>query len=69
VNQQLDGGSITLKCKDLRIITLEISTPQEYLNVANSLEKLSSLAEINDLYPFFYRPMFTFLENGFTMFR
>lgn len=42
-NNILQGGLITLKCKDLRSISLEINKPQEYLNVANSIEQLSSL--------------------------
>lgn len=42
-NNILQGGLITLKCKDLRSISLEINKPQEYLNVANSIEQLSNL--------------------------
>lgn len=69
VNNILQGGLITLKCKDLRIITLEINTAQEYLNVASSIEQLSNLQDAHDLYPFFYRPMYSILEDGYTMFR
>lgn len=42
-NNILQGGLITLKCKDLRSISLEINKPQEYLNIANSIEQLSNL--------------------------
>lgn len=69
LNNALQGGFITLKCKDLRIITLEINKPQEYLNVANSIEQLSNLHCQQYLYPYFYRPMYTILEDGYTMFR
>lgn len=69
LNNTLQGGFITLKCKDLRIITLEINKPQEYLNVANSIEQLSNLHCQQYLYPYFYRPMYTILEDGYTMFR
>ncbi|ALC43531.1 CG5026 [Drosophila busckii] len=63
------GGIITLKCKDLRIITLEIKHAKEFLNVANSLEALSALQNSELEYPFFYRPMYSILEDGYTMFR
>lgn len=69
VNNILQGGLITLKCKDLRIISLEIRKAQEFLNVAASIEKLSSLKDQQSLYPYFYRPMYTILEDGYTMFR
>lgn len=64
----VQGGRIVLKCKDLRIISLEIGTTQEYLNVASSIEQLSNLHHTYDLYPFFYRPMYSILEDGYTMF-
>ena len=65
----LAGGIITLKCKNLRIVSLEIRSASEYINVLASLEALSTLqfAELN--YPFFYRPMYAILEDGYTMFR
>lgn len=69
VNNVLTGGFITLKCKDLRVIALQINCPQEYLNVANSIEQLSNLKSAHYLYPYFYRPMYTILEDGYTMFR
>ncbi|XP_055914081.1 myotubularin-related protein 9 [Eupeodes corollae] len=68
-NNVVVGGIITLKCKDLRIISLEIKYSKEYFNVASSLEQLSSLHNIELDYPFFYRPMYSILEDGFTMFR
>lgn len=68
-NNILQGGLITLKCKDLRVISLEINKPQEYLNVATSIEQLSNLNSQQYLYPYFYRPMYTILEDGYTMFR
>lgn len=69
INNVLQGGVITLKCKDLRIISLQINSPQEYINVANSIEQLSHLSSPQYLYPYFYRPMYTILEDGYTMFR
>ncbi|XP_018804153.1 PREDICTED: myotubularin-related protein 9 isoform X2 [Bactrocera latifrons] len=69
VQNMVMGGLITLKCKDLRIISLEIKYAKEYFNVAASLEALSSLHNPELEYPFFYRPMYTILEDGFTMFR
>ncbi|XP_046807439.1 myotubularin-related protein 9 [Lucilia cuprina] len=63
------GGLITLKCKDLRIISLKIKSAKEYFNVAASLEALSTLNNPELEYPFFYRPMYTILEDGYTIFR
>lgn len=69
VNNVVMGGIITLKCKDLRIISLEIKYAKEYFNVSASLEALSSMQNPELEYPFFYRPMYSILEDGFTMFR
>lgn len=63
------GGLITLKCKDLRIISLEIKSAKEFYNVTASLEALSAIQNTELLYPFFYRPMYSILEDGYTMFR
>lgn len=48
---------------------MEINKSQEYLNVATSIEQLSNLNSQQYLYPYFYRPMYTILEDGYTMFR
>lgn len=63
------GGIITLKCKDLRIISLEIKYAKEYFNVASSLEQLCSIENLEQQYPFFYRPMYSILEDGYSIFR
>ncbi|XP_055636872.1 myotubularin-related protein 9 isoform X2 [Toxorhynchites rutilus septentrionalis] len=65
-NNVLEGGTIILKCKDLRIIHLRINTPQEYFNISNSIEQLSNLEEIKKLYPFFYIPMYNVIQDGHT---
>lgn len=65
-NNVLEGGTITLKCKDLRIIHLRINSPQEYFNISNSIEQLSNLEEIKKLYPFFYIPMYNVIQDGHT---
>lgn len=58
-----------MKCKDLRIISLEIRSAQEFFNISTSIETLSNLTETQYWYPFFYRPMYSILEDGYTMFR
>ncbi|XP_070620749.1 myotubularin-related protein 9-like isoform X2 [Erythrolamprus reginae] len=58
------SGTITLKCKDLRILQLEIPGMEECLNVASSIEALSSLESVMMTYPFFYRPQNTTLGTG-----
>jgi myotubularin-related protein 9 len=68
-NNILEGGTIVLRCKDLKIVKIRISTPQEFLNIASSIEKLSNLSELNMLYPFFFRPMYNILENGWQMYQ
>ncbi len=69
LNNILQGGTIVLKCKDLRIISLDINSAQEFVNIANSIEQLANLHGCQYLYPFFYRPMYSILEDGYTMFR
>lgn len=63
------GGTIIIKCKDLRIIQLEINTNEEFQNVFTSLENLSNLRDLTYFYPFFYRPMYNILEDGYTLFK
>lgn len=65
----LNGGSIILKCKDFRLIHLDIATTEEFLNVYASIERLSNLDKLESLYPFFYRPMYNILEDGHTLFK
>ncbi|XP_063298084.1 myotubularin-related protein 9 [Pelobates fuscus] len=62
------AGTITIKCKDLRIIQLEITGMDECLNIASSIEALSTLDSITLMYPFFYRPMFEVTEDGWNSF-
>ncbi|KFB35827.1 AGAP003266-PA-like protein [Anopheles sinensis] len=69
VNNILEGGTIILKCKDLRIIALKIASPQEYFNISNSIEQLSNLEEAKMLYPFFYIPMYNMLEDGYSLYQ
>ncbi|MEE6477210.1 hypothetical protein FKM82_011412 [Ascaphus truei] len=57
------SGTITIKCKDLRIIQLEITGMEECLNIASSIEALSTLGSVTLMYPFFYRPMFEVTED------
>lgn len=64
-----EGGFIIIKCKDFRIIQLDIKTTKELLNVYTSIERLSNLDNPERLYPFFYRPMYTILEDGHTLFK
>ncbi|TRY98015.1 hypothetical protein DNTS_032621 [Danionella cerebrum] len=50
------SGTITIKCKDLLILQLEIPGMEECLNIASSIEALSALESVIEMYPFFYRP-------------
>ncbi|XP_053316921.1 myotubularin-related protein 9 [Spea bombifrons] len=62
------AGTITVRCKDLRVIQLEISGMDESLNIASSIEALSTLDSVTLMYPFFYRPMFDVTEDGWNTF-
>lgn len=64
-----NGGTITLKCKDLRILQLDIASTEEFLNIYSSIERLSNIDNITLLYPFFYSPIFNILEDGYTLFK
>ncbi|KAK1171745.1 myotubularin-related protein 9-like [Acipenser oxyrinchus oxyrinchus] len=61
-------GSVIIKCKDLRIIQLDIPGMEECLNIASSIEALSTLDSVTLMYPFFYRPMFELIEDGWNTF-
>ncbi|OXB78609.1 UNVERIFIED_CONTAM: hypothetical protein H355_010089 [Colinus virginianus] len=61
-------GTIVIKCKDLRIIQLDIPGMEECLNIASSIEALSTLDSVTLMYPFFYRPMFEIEEDGWCTF-
>ncbi|XP_026050888.1 myotubularin-related protein 9-like [Carassius auratus] len=61
-------GTIIVKCKDLRVIQLDIPGMEECLNIANSIEALSTLDSVSLMYPFFYRPLFEVIEDGWQLF-
>lgn len=45
-----------------------MASADEFHNIYLSIERLSNLDKIESLYPFFYRPMYNILEDGFTLF-
>ncbi|KAL4705246.1 hypothetical protein ACJJTC_010265 [Scirpophaga incertulas] len=62
------GGSLFLKCKDLRIFQLDIASTTELNLLAQTLENLSNLQDPSFFYPFFYRHMHPIVENGYTLY-
>ncbi|KFM11278.1 Myotubularin-related protein 9, partial [Aptenodytes forsteri] len=70
VEKRLAGssGTITLRCKDLKVLQLEIPGMEECLNIASSIEALSSVDSVMMMYPFFYRPQSLKLEEGWHLF-
>uniref|UniRef100_A0A3Q3ANV7 Zgc:154055 n=1 Tax=Kryptolebias marmoratus TaxID=37003 RepID=A0A3Q3ANV7_KRYMA len=50
------SGTITIKCKDLRVLQFDIPGMEQCLNIAHSIETLSCLDNVSEMYPFFYRP-------------
>ncbi|XP_050788383.1 myotubularin-related protein 9-like isoform X1 [Gopherus flavomarginatus] len=61
-------GTITLKCKDLKVLQLEIPGMEECLNIASSTEALSSVDSVMMMYPFFYRPQSMKLKDGWQLY-
>ncbi|XP_032969737.1 myotubularin-related protein 9-like isoform X2 [Rhinolophus ferrumequinum] len=51
-----DSGTITLRCKDLRVLQLDIEGVEATLDIARSIEALSSLESVITSYPFYHRP-------------
>ncbi|XP_059049210.1 myotubularin-related protein 9 [Achroia grisella] len=64
----MQGGSLFLKCKDLRIFQLDIAASNELNLVAQTLENLSNLQDPGLFYPFFYRHMHPIMENGYSLY-
>lgn len=58
IEKRMSGssGTITMKCKDLRVLQLDIPGMEQCLNIAHSIETLSCLDCVSEMYPFFYRP-------------
>lgn len=64
----MTGGVLTLKCKDFRIIQIEIRGQEDFIAVAQTLESLSFFDNIDLMYPFFYQPVFEMVQNGWEAF-
>ncbi|XP_072221861.1 myotubularin-related protein 9 isoform X2 [Leuresthes tenuis] len=65
IEKRMSGssGTITIKCKDLRVLQLDIPGMEQCLNIAHSIETLSCLDNVSEMYPFFYRPTDLNLQN------
>ncbi|XP_063274802.1 myotubularin-related protein 9-like [Prinia subflava] len=70
VEKRVSGssGTITLRCKDLRVLQLQIPGAERCLNIASSIEALSSVDSVMMMFPFFYRPPSLRLEQGWHQF-
>ncbi|KAK2146123.1 hypothetical protein LSH36_631g02047 [Paralvinella palmiformis] len=70
VEKKLTGpsGVLLLKCKDFQVIQLDIPAAEDCLKLAASIEQLSNIDNVNLFYPFFYRPMFDIMEDGWQAF-
>ncbi|XP_063591147.1 myotubularin-related protein 9-like isoform X1 [Penaeus indicus] len=66
--QGMTGGTLWLKCKDLRILQLDVIGADQFAKVADTLEDLIRVEEPLLQYPFFYRAMYQILEDGWTAF-
>ncbi|XP_035937718.2 LOW QUALITY PROTEIN: myotubularin-related protein 9-like [Halichoerus grypus] len=59
-----DSGTITLRCKDLRVLQLDIEGVAATLDIARSIEALSSLESVITSFPFFYCPKGSATRNN-----
>ncbi|OXA56682.1 myotubularin-related protein 9 isoform X2 [Folsomia candida] len=64
----LGGGSLVIKCKDFSVIHLDIVGSEDFNNAADSIEALSNVDAQHLMYAFFYRPMYSIVEDGWTAF-
>ncbi|CAE1331437.1 MTMR9 [Acanthosepion pharaonis] len=62
------GGTLTIRCKDFSVIQMDIPSAEACINIASSVEQLSNIDDVALLYPFFYRPLFDILEDGWQAF-
>lgn len=62
-------NSLIIKCKNHRTIQLDMKGQEELKSVADSIDWLSNLDDSRLLYPFYYRPMFDIMEDGWQMFK
>ncbi|CAG0895172.1 unnamed protein product, partial [Darwinula stevensoni] len=63
-----NGGTLVLRCKDLRVISLEIPGLEEFGSIGNTIDILSNIEDTRLHYPFFYRAMHAILEDGWMAF-
>lgn len=61
-------NSLVIKCKDWRVIQLDIKGQEDLNSVADSIDWLSNLDDARLFYPFYYRPMFDIIEDGWQTF-
>lgn len=61
-------NSLVIKCKDFRVIQLDIRGQEDLKGVSESIDWLANLDDSRLLYPFYYRPMFDILEDGWQTF-
>ncbi|CAL4079373.1 unnamed protein product, partial [Meganyctiphanes norvegica] len=66
--QGMTGGTLWLKMKDFRILQVDIIGADQFSKVADTLDDLVRVEEPLLQYPFFYRPMYTVLEDGWGAF-
>ena len=47
---------------------MDLFNQKDFVNVAVTLDRLINIEDISKLYPFFYRPNFMVIENGWDAF-
>lgn len=64
-----NGGTLVVKCKDLRVIRIEFANFEEFMNIGDSLDKLSAIVNVSWSFPFVYQPNFEPIEDGWTLYQ
>lgn len=70
VEKKVSGqqGILAIRCKNFDVVKLKFSNIEEALNVASSIEVLSTVENTNLRYPFFYRHLRAIDEDGWDIF-
>lgn len=61
-------NSLILRCKNFRVLQLDIKSHDDLKSVADSIDWLSNLDDPRLLYPFYFRPMLDIIEDGWQAF-
>jgi len=68
IRQNNKQNSLIIKCKNFRVIQLDMKSPEDLRSVADSIDFLSNLGDPRLMYPFYYCRNFNIIEDGWQTF-